>query len=397
MKAILEKWLLNPRTILAIYMLFALIASIQSIQQGDKPFVEGGMPYDQYNNYTIFKQSFYHLKEGKDLYILYPEEHWDLYKYSPSFSVVFGALAILPDGIGLSIWNLLNALFLLYAIYLLPGIALKNKSWIALICLIELLTSMQNEQSNGLMVGWIVLAFCLLEKEKYLPATLLLVATVFIKIFGIVAMAIFLFYPKKWKLDLYSTLWTIVLLGLPLIFVDLDQYKYLMESWRRMLSEDHSISLGFSVMGWLQTWFGMEGHKLWTLIAGVILFLIPLIRWQLYRDLNFRIWMLCSILIWVVIFNHKAESPTFIIAMVGVAIWFIKSEKSIMNITLFALAMIFTSLSPSDLFPAAIRRDWVIPYVLKAVPCILIWFKIIWDMMRMKPTQTDLNIVKEVL
>jgi hypothetical protein len=225
MKAILEKWLLNPRTILAIYILFALIASIQSIQQGDKPFVEGGMPYDQYNNYTIFKQSFYHLKEGKDLYILYPEEHWDLYKYSPSFSVVFGALAILPDGIGLSIWNLLNALFLLYAIYLLPGIALKNKSWIALICLIELLTSMQNEQSNGLMVGWIVLAFCLLEKEKYLPATLLLVATVFIKIFGIVAMAIFLFYPKKWKLALYSTLWTIVLLGLPLIFVDLDQYK----------------------------------------------------------------------------------------------------------------------------------------------------------------------------
>lgn len=389
MKAILDKWLLNPRTILVLYILFALIASIQSVRQGEKPFFEGGIPYNQYNNYTIFKQSFYHLKEGKDLYILYPQEHWDLYKYSPSFSVVFGALAILPDGIGLSIWNLLNAIFLLYALYLLPGISLKNKSWLALICLLELLTSMQNEQSNGLMVGWIVLAFCMLEKEKYLPATLLLVATVFIKIFGIVAMAMFLFYPKKWKLALYSGIWTMVLAALPLIFVDLTQYQFLMESWRQMLSEDHSISLGFSVMGWLQTWFGMEGHKLWTLIAGVLLFLVPFTRWQLYKDLNFRIWILCSILIWVVIFNHKAESPTFIIAMVGVSIWFIKSDKNALNIALFVLAIIFTSLSPTDIFPASVRRDWVIPFVLKAVPCILIWFKLTWDLLQPKWTNGE--------
>lgn len=394
MKAILEKWLLNPRSVLVIYILFALIASIQSVQQGEKPFVEGGIPYQQYNNYTIFKQSFYHLKEGKDLYILYPEEHWDLYKYSPSFSVVFGALAILPDAIGLSIWNLLNALFLLYAIYLLPGISLTNKSWIALICLIELLTSMQNEQSNGLMVGWIILAFCLMEKDKYLPATLLLVGTVFIKLFGIVAMAIFLFYPGKWKLALYSAMWTMVILALPLLMVDLTQYLFLIESWKRMLSEDHSISLGFSVMGWMQSWFRMEEHKLWTLIAGIILFLLPLIRWKHYKDLNFRIWTLCSILIWVVIFNHKAESPTFIIAMAGVAIWFIKSEKNILNIALFVLAMIFTSLSPSDLFPATIRRDWVIPYVLKAVPCILIWFKITRDLLVMNHNKTETVISK---
>ena len=55
--------------------------------------------------YLIFKQSFFHLIEGKDLFILYPQEHWDLYKYSPTFSLLMAPLAILPDVVGLFFWK----------------------------------------------------------------------------------------------------------------------------------------------------------------------------------------------------------------------------------------------------------------------------------------------------
>ncbi|MBK9763995.1 MAG: hypothetical protein IPO87_11685 [Flavobacteriales bacterium] len=82
------------------------------------------------------------------------------------------------------------------------------------------------------------------------------------------------------------------------------------------------------------------------------------------------------------IFNHKAESPTFVIAMTGVALWFVRSVKNGVNIGLFVFAILFTTLSPTDIFPRPLREGLVVPFVLKGVPCILIWAKVIVDMLR---------------
>jgi len=51
-------------------------------------FADGGF-YSHYNNYIIFKQSFYHLIAQKDLYIHYPQEQYDLFKYPPTFALLF--------------------------------------------------------------------------------------------------------------------------------------------------------------------------------------------------------------------------------------------------------------------------------------------------------------------
>lgn len=375
----------NKKTLIILVVLFALAASIQSLVSGSKTFQEGGIEYKSYNNYTIFERSFYHLKENKDLYILYPEEHWDLYKYTPTFSVFFGLFAVLPDWLGLILWNLLNGLFLLVAVNYLPRIGTIEKGVILLIVLIELMTSMQNEQSNALIAGLLVLSFGLLENKKYLTATFFLVFSVFIKLFGIVGFALLLFYPKKWKLALYSAIWVLILLILPLFFIDLNQYLNLFQSYRNMLSSDHTASYGYSVMGWLNSWFGVELNKNIIVMAGVLIFLVPLVKIKVYQQFIFKYLLLSSVLIWIVIFNHKAESPTFIIAMTGVALWFTWSEKNVLNIILFTSAFILTSLSPTDIFPRFLREEYVRPYTLKAVPCILIWFKIIYDMLVYKP------------
>jgi hypothetical protein len=383
MKDRIKKIISNKRNIVIIYILFALAASLQSLVSG-KTFHEGGMDYNRYNNYIIFERSFHHLINNQDLYILYPNEHWDLYKYTPAFSVFFGLFAMFPDWIGLNLWNLLNALILLFAIYYLPRLDIMEKGLILMIVLIELMTSMQNSQSNGLIAGLLVLSFGLLENKKYLFATLCIIFSACIKIFGIVGLALFLFYPKKWKLSLYTFLWTIVLFIVPLVFVDINQYLKLIQSYLAMLNNDHTISYGYSVMGWLNSWFDIELNKNTIVLVGSVVFLIPFSRFNQYKNYTFKYLALTSILIWIVIFNHKAESPTFIIAMTGVALWFISCEKSIFNIVLFSCAFILTTLSPTDIFPRFLREEYVIPFTLKAFPCIIVWTKIIYDMIVLK-------------
>jgi len=387
---ILVRAISNYKIILAIVLLFAIAASFQSYFQQARTFGESTIKYTNYNNYVIFEQSFFHLTENKDLYQLYPEEHWDLFKYSPSFSLFFGFFAIFPDLIGLNLWNILNAITLMLAIYYLPKVDLKQKGLIVLIFLIELMTSMQNEQSNALIAGLIILAFGLLERQNYAMASFCLVFSVFIKLFGIVGFALFLFYPHKWKLILYTAAGSIILFALPLLVVDFQQLTLLYSSWGNMLKADHSGSYGFSVMGWLQSWFGFAANKLSVVAAGVILFLLPLMRFNLYKNYLFRILTLSSVLLWIVIFNHKAESPTFIIAMAGVSIWFIIGDKNLLNNILFISAIVFTSLSPTDIFPRLLREEYVIPYSLKVFPCIMIWLAILYKMLLMKNEDTDL-------
>jgi hypothetical protein len=85
---------------------------------------------------------------------------------------------------------------------------------------------------------------------------------------------------------------------------------------------------------------------------------------------------LAYIMIWVVIFNQASESSTYIIASTGVAIWYVKSKKTVLDKILIILTFVLTVLSPSDIFPVYIRKNFVDPYVLKAVGPLLIFIKI---------------------
>lgn len=368
----------KPWVIVLLFVTFSVIASTQSLLRAPKQYAYAGENFVQthYNNYVIFKSSFHHLCEGKDLYTLYLNEHWDLFKYTPTFATFFGIFASLPDWLGLNLWNLLNVLVLALAVYYLPKVDNLKKGLILLICAIEMITSIQNSQSNALIAGLMILTFGLLENKKYIWATLCVAISAYIKLFGILGFALFLMYPNKVKSMAYSVLWMVILFVVPLLFVDIQQYGFLLSSFGNMLSNDHSASYGFSVLGWLNTWFGWQGNKFVIVAIGGIFFMIPFLFTQRYTDTVFRYNILSSLLIWMVIFNHKAESPTFVIAMAGVAIWFVMSPKNWANYTLLVLAFVFTSLSPTDIFPKTIRDNIVNPYCLKGVACIAVWLKI---------------------
>lgn len=383
----LQKILINKKIIIGLIITLSVIAALQSYLPGESYFEATGYNYTQYNNYKIFTHSYYHLINNQDIYQRFEAEHWDLFKYTPTFALFFGFFTLLPDWLGLIIWSLINSLVLVAAIYSLPNINTKYQTLILFIAVFELVTSLQNEQSNALITGLLVFSFVFLEKEKPMLATLVVILSVFIKLFGIVGFVIFIFYPKKLKLFLYALMWTLILLVLPLLVIDPDQYGNLLNSYIKMLGEDHSGSEGYSVMGWLSSWFSLNLNKFYIVLTGAVLLLLPLLKFNNFKDYYFRLLALCSVLIWVVIFNHKAESPTFIIAISGVAIWFIISPKNWINISLFVFAIIFSSLSTTDLFPRVVFNEFVHPYSLKAVPCIFIWFKILYDMFFFKETE----------
>jgi hypothetical protein len=335
--------------------------------------------YTHYNNYLIFRQSFFHLIQHKDLYALYPAEYYDLYKYSPTFSLLMAPFVYLPDLAGVIAWNVLNGIVLFYAFRLFPFINDNKRIFAIGFILVEAMTSLMISESNCLIAGLFILAYLFMEKSWLGLATLLIMLSVFIKPFGLAELSLFLFFPGKLRAVLYSFLWFILLLVLPLLFISSHELILLYRSWYYMIIHDHAISYGLSVGGWLHSWFGVES-KIGILLAGIILFMIPLVRYKSYKYKTFRQLFLAFLLIWVVLFNHKAESPGFIIAISGVAIWFSQSYSKF-NLTLLIISFVFTILSPSDLFPGSIRNGFFIPYSIKVVPCIIIWVKILFELL----------------
>ena len=50
----------------------------------------------KYNNFSIFRQSFWHTLNELPLYAAYPEEYNDIFHYGPVFSLVVAPFAITP-------------------------------------------------------------------------------------------------------------------------------------------------------------------------------------------------------------------------------------------------------------------------------------------------------------
>jgi hypothetical protein len=372
----------NRNFISLLVLILVMVISIQTYLLGPREWQ--GVTYTHYNNYKIFTSSFWHLVEQQDLYAGYPDDHYDLYKYSPTFSVLMAPFAVLPDWLGLLLWNFLNAFILLFAIYKLPQIERKTAGWIILLVVFELVISLRNNQSNALMAGLVILAFSSLEKNRPAFASFLLALSFFIKLFSLPALSLALLYPTRYRFGFYFAGWVAILGILPLAIIPFEQMAFLYQSWWELLAGDQSVYYGISVMGWLNSWFGIEMNKNLLILLGAVVFMIPFLFIKSYTDDIFRVKLLASVLLWMVIFNHMAESPTYIIAMTGAGVWFFTSRRNWLDISLLILAIVLTSLSMTDLTPNAWKNSFIKPYVLKAIPCILIWLKIQTELIWMR-------------
>ncbi len=372
----------------ALYIVFTLVTVVATVHKMLLGFNKDG--YSKYENYRIFKYAWHYFITGQNPYTGHPET-WDLYKYSPAFCVTMAPFYAVPDWIGLIVWNLTNVLILLVTIFILPGFSPQKRIIIAWFVFPELIIAVQSAQSNALMAALLLLGYIGLEHKKSFASAGWIMSSAFIKIFGIFAAFLAVFYPKQWwAFGISLIVWGLVFALFPIVFIGWPHLKQLYFWWWELLRNDHSASTGLSVSGWLHTWFGLQPPKFWITAIGLSIQLLAVLV-QAYRKQSV-IPILASLLIWVVIFNHKAESPTFIIAVTGAAIWYfsIKNPK-ISDQLLLWVAFFLASITPTDLFPRSLFNQWVQPYTLKAVPFIVIWAVIMIDIFR-NEQRTDLEV-----
>ncbi len=368
---------LKKQFVIAVYILVAVIAA-------SKQYL-----HHSYNNYLIFKYTFWHSIEFKNLYLEYAE-YLDSNHYGPLFGLLIAPFALLPDGVGTILWNIFNVSILLWGILSLP-VSQNKRILIAWICLHESLTALLSFQFNVALTGCILLSFSYIIKQKESKSAFFIVLGTFVKLYGIVGLAFFFFSKHKVKFILSGIVIAALLFAAPML---LSSPKFLVQSyqdWYTSLRHKNDLNAvlnsgqDISVMGIVRRITRDASiPTLPFLLTGLTLFGLPYLRISQYKNLHFRFMLLASTLIFTVIFSSGSESPTYIIAFAGVAIWFIiqPTPKKTWIITLFIFAFLLTSMSPSDLFPRFIRVNYVQHYSLKALPCVIIWLVIIFQMLK---------------
>lgn len=372
-KAILGKPFFHDyRTLLGLWLILGIVSALAKMHA--------------HNNFLIFRGVFWHVWNGTPLYTAYPEEYWDVNHYGPFFSLVFAPFAVVPEWLGLILWCVSLSLFLYVAIRR-SNLTNRQQIFILWFCAHELLTALFMQQFNIAIAAIIVLAFFLIEKERDTEAAFFIVVGTLVKLYGIVGLAFFFFSKHKMRFVVALVVWGTVLFALPMLISSPEYIIGQYHDWFVCLTEKNgenldSIAQNISLLGMVHRTTGLAFSDLWLIIPGLLLFGIPYLRLSQYQHKAFRQTLLASVLMFVVLFSTGSESSGYIIALVGVVIWYtaVPWQRNGWDIALMIFVFVLSSLSPSDLFPAYLRKEWVQPYALKALPVTLVWLKLCWEM-----------------
>jgi hypothetical protein len=357
------------RIILGVYLATAVLVAVQRTVLSRE------------NNFWIFREAFRHLRTGADLYAAYPEAHADLFKYSPTFALLFAPFALLPPTVGYALWAAACAFAVWFGVSRLvparPAAIALGIAWIAV------LGDLQRAQSNALVAGLMVIAWVGFERGKQAGAATAIAAGAFVKIFPLAAGMGALLH-RKW-LQFCLILVGVIAVGAALPFLAAapgtlgEQYA----SWYAIETHDAAeqprIGVGGAdlyagLMGQFRVWFGADWPHWPTQIAGLAILMLPLLTQRSrFGERIFRVQLLASLLVFCVLFNHQAESPSYVIAMIGVALWYATSEKAGWRTALMVACLVIVNLASTDLMPRSLYREYYVPWLLKTVPLIPMW------------------------
>lgn len=363
------------RIISGLLILIAILVTIISYASGYKE--SWGGTYTYYNNYQIFKYSFINLINNANIYDVHPDQYADLYKYSPTFSMFMGLFYALPDWLGLGLWQVLNVVIFVLGVGKASFLSNQQKNVVMLFCLVEASTSLQSHQSNLLIAGLLLMAFEQHVKGQTTKAFTLIFLTVLIKLFTLVLLPILLLNRISPKQILNCAGIGLLLMLLPVLIIGpnslMEQYK----NWWVMLQNDYAGTPGHSLHGIVQDCLHLSIPKSAMNLIGLLL-LVSYFAFQFFshkkeRHLNYFVF----VGLWILVFNHKSESPTFIIAVSAAMVWMVTQVHKPMQYWWAFAFILCTSLISTDLFPPVIRNTWFEPWHVKVYASTLLLF-ILW-------------------
>ncbi len=346
---------LSTRARRGILALFLTLAAVATVQRGVLTHTHATFP--------IFRQSFVHLRAGQDLYAAYPKEQGtedrDRFKYSPTAAMFFAPFALLPFIAGLFLWTALNALALFFAVdRLIPG---KNGTLALLIVFPALIAAIQSTSSNALIAALMVASFVALEGARHVRSSTAIAAGALMKLFPAAAIPFVLLQPRPWRALAKLVAVVLGLLALPLLVTSPAQLLAQYKSWAAIvLGDEGDLVFARSIMVVIRQWSGAATPNWMMQAAATLILVTPIaLRRSSWRDPAFRKSMLASLLIYVVIFNHQAENSSYVIASIGLAVWYLNSDRSAIRTVLLVLCLVG----------------------LEAIPYTIVWFWLQFDLL----------------
>ena len=346
------------------------------------------------NNFQIFKASFGHFIHRLPLYLEYPKEYFDLYLYGPIFAILMAPFSMLSDGPSVVLWNVLNSVVLFATLWNLPIVENKRIA-ITWIVLNSSITALLNTQFHALCLALILWSYICVEKKNYFWATLWIVLGIYIKLYGVVGLAFFFFAKDRARFAAYFVFWLVVIGFIPLALGGFDYGIQTYRDWMGILAHKNELNENIKnirtdvcVMGMIRRWTGDPAiSNLWFLIPSMILNVYLFFQTKKWSDPDFRLRILAFVLLYILLASTGTESPTLVMAFPAVGIWFVLGEKTKERWAMLIITLLISSFSPTDLFPAYIRNEFVNPLALMILPLFGVWIWLAWELFTEKRPQ----------
>ncbi len=387
----LRAFLANRWTMLGLFVLLGVAAALLKFK------------VDGYNNFLIFRGVFGHVLDQSNLYAAYPDEYGDINHYGPLFSILVAPFAVVPIWLGLILWNVALAVLLYWADkeYSSLNFKLSNNraplglrtfNFLVWFTANELYTALCMQQFNIAVVAFVILSFVFVEKGKDEWATLCVVLGTMTKLYGIVALPFFFFSKHKGRYIATLLAWIVIGFCLPMFISSpayvIDQYHewfidLVYKNSLNLMSHVQNVStlglirkVGFGLSGGAAFWTTYSDK--WILLVAMTIFAVSFFQVKKWNHIAFRQTILASVLMMINLFSSGSESNGYIIALTGVAIWYMAApwKRNKWDLALLIFCFIVTSLSPTDLFPRWVWFHVMRPYALKALPVTIIWLQL---------------------
>ncbi|WP_288238639.1 glycosyltransferase family 2 protein, partial [uncultured Alistipes sp.] len=129
------------------------------------------------------------------------------------------------------------------------------------------------------------------------------------------------------------------------------------------------------------------------IVPAMLMFLVSYLRIGQYKYLGYRLTILASLLLFVVLFSSGSEVSGYVIASLGAGIWWVTlspPRRGWLEWLLLALVL-FASFS-YNLLPTKFYRGVFMAYALRALPFAAVWLHCIWRLWREDFAATDLAL-----
>jgi hypothetical protein len=302
----------SRRALLALYALAGIAAGILSLAFG------------QSKNFHVFCAAARALLRGEDLYVL---RAGDYFKYSPTFALLFVPFTWLPTAVAAPLWSLFNFGAAFLGIDRVVEDARQKRVALS-VALAGIVLTTDGDQSNLLVAGALLLAFDAFERGRPAAGATLVLLGTYTKIFPLIGAAFALLRPGRLRHFGAMLAAAIGGLVLPLTVTEPRTLTSHYVSWWRLLARDHA-NEGWSAMGMLREGLGLHASNGALQLAGVLLQVVPIaLGLRFAPDAAWRRTLACSLLVWAVLFNHRAEYATYVVSAVAVAVWIASADAT---------------------------------------------------------------------